>query len=1322
MRIHGIFEFERWSVTGFERNLSPTSRYRSPESFQGRVGALADFSHKIPNLHLLAYLPASGSNAFKHRCDTAIFTWLQQIVDEHSPKTHLFLYTDANAKIGWQNTDTGRVIRQDPMIVGALAKEISNTNGLQLVHFCRRNHIALINTFVGGHPTFFSWRNTASMIDFLGCSASELPAVSMCETWKATGYRLQLCRQPCLRDHVPVVANFDFNNSYTATRTPIHWDLDRLLHPELFKDDAQRFLLSFDNWVESNNIEQQLQELGDQRRIDDAWNIISSGVSQSAEVYHRPRQTFKFPPSTETRQLRDKVALCREQRRHFFLKLDFKQNYDATLSSLLWSWLWTARQNKYDKRLATTRRNDRIWWRDFWNSQLYEALQRRQYRRAWYLARKIAGTGSIKHWRFYSDVSANTPRLHAWISSVCSSGPSGGLQAKLLSTETFANSSVMPFDDSLRTWALNMPVDIFLSTGGGRGKFSNVDSSVPIQFLRERRLQCAEQNWIYHADMDLQRLKKGLRKGKTGKAVPVWSLPLEIWRLLIIGKSGCMPALHAERVLWLLFRCLRLSAQCPAKWNVSYGFGIPKWNGKPGCAGYRLLHLLDPFGKAWSGELALQSESKPFDWTFAFRPHRRREQPIAQQRILQHRFTAAGFSWCFSKWDTTNAFGSISKPALQATIHEKGLDFDDEILLNDRLWRSFIIIESPEQQRALFLEGSGCRQGDVGSPRLFDDSHARKLSSWHDDQYKYSCLLEVPAPVLEDMYFDRLTYLGIMVFADDTARSGSFTSIANLQNQLQRWDSTLDTAIAEINLQQNPSKKQNLVSFVSSTLGDAFQRQILDKSKSTTELTYLGSIIQYKGDLSSEITERIDCARRAWFLMRRFWSQAAIAEKFRRAVFLALVRSCLLTGLEAMVTTQTQYSQLESEQCKYLRKLLCGKGCLKIHRVNSRNEHFIEFRSLTNQHIRETLRITSIESELIFRRLRWLQQSVRYENDSVNYLAAWQGQALWETTPTILPNGELGPNANPWTRQAFSDLHCLSACEKGQFAEQWSLHKWWAIDSAAFQTVRLAVVKSSLIPSPKLFSFTQSDVMCRNVCTCSFLPQKLRLCQHCQGFPPSMNPDSWMELPSVPHHDPGEERGKPVAKFKSGKGRPGASSSSNQSPSGECLGHDRLADKALLNLDARLRAQEDITEDAVDVPSSLPDIVISLKVGPNYNAYTQANRGKKTGSVHAFLWAALVKSMSQLPECPAEFRQILSAYCAQKLTPAQIKRQVPYCTLHRHHNDNTRATLAVHVRSELASIWNAMRQFYFQRGAKEFEDTIPRGPIFRQILRRISSA
>ena len=95
--------------------------------------------------------------------------------------------------------------------------------------------------------------------------------------------------------------------------------------------------------------------------------------------------------------------------------------------------------------------------------------------------------------------------------------------------------------------------------------------------------------------------------------------------------------------------------------------------------------------------------------------------------------------------------------------------------------------------------------------------------------------------------------------------------------------------------------------------------------------------------------------------------------------------------------------------------------------------------------------------------------------------------------------------------------------------------------------------------------------------------------------------------------------------------------------------------------------------------------------------------------------------MAAQPDCPAELKQLLTAYFAEKPSFSQIRHHVSLCILHRQFNDAARATLAVNVRSEIAGMWKLMRLYYFQRGAREFEGNIPRGPIFRQILRRMQN-
>ena len=117
------------------------------------------------------------------------------------------------------------------------------------------------------------------------------------------------------------------------------------------------------------------------------------------------------------------------------------------------------------------------------------------------------------------------------------------------------------------------------------------------------------------------------------------------------------------------------------------------------------------------------------------------------------------------------------------------------------------------------------------------------------------------------------------------------------------------------------------------------------------------------------------------------------------------MRSTLLSGLEAAALTEDQYALLESQQCKFLRKLLCGRTCLKLQRTNARGEDYVEFRAFNNDHVRRLLRVSTVESEMVTRRLRWLQQMVAHPSDSIAMLSALQGVAIWENDPPIDSTG-----------------------------------------------------------------------------------------------------------------------------------------------------------------------------------------------------------------------------------------------------------------------------------------------------------------------------
>eukprot|EP00930_Biecheleria_cincta_P044802 TRINITY_DN30855_c0_g1_i1.p1 TRINITY_DN30855_c0_g1~~TRINITY_DN30855_c0_g1_i1.p1 ORF type:complete len:172 (-),score=19.64 TRINITY_DN30855_c0_g1_i1:87-602(-) len=133
----------------------------------------------------------------------------------------------------------------------------------------------------------------------------------------------------------------------------------------------------------------------------------------------------------------------------------------------------------------------------------------------------------------------------------------------------------------------------------------------------------------------------------------------------------------------------------------------------------------------------------------------------------------------------------------------------------------------------------------------------------------------------------------------------------------------------------------------------------------------------------------------------------------------------------------------------------------------------------------------------------------------------------------------------------------------------------------------------------KFYTFTDADVQCPNVLPCNLFSRKSVSHQPSLGFPPGMETvDSWMELPLATKHLAEQQGGSSKQKYSKqhGKGKVNTAHSSSSQSTG-----DKLTDKALLNLDARMRTQEDITEDALDVPASLEAIETALRVGPNYD-------------------------------------------------------------------------------------------------------------------------
>ena len=249
------------------------------------------------------------------------------------------------------------------------------------------------------------------------------------------------------------------------------------------------------------------------------------------------------------------------------------------------------------------------------------------------------------------------------------------------------------------------------------------NSSVPLSILKKGQDQWAKQHAIREATYDVDRLRKGLRKVKPYKWPPPWSLPAEIWKILLLGHGGLhfLPLPIMRNFSWYLFLEIRISWHQPVQWITSLAACILKHNGKRSCSGFRLVHLLDFVGKAWIISLWNETDYLQPWWSFGFAQHKRREQALLQQRLLQYRlqFVPIEGYWFFVKMDIANAFMSIAKPALYAAIHARHFQLDHERLFQNVLKIQMILVRWGGDDYLLAIPGVGCLPGDTPAPGVF---------------------------------------------------------------------------------------------------------------------------------------------------------------------------------------------------------------------------------------------------------------------------------------------------------------------------------------------------------------------------------------------------------------------------------------------------------------------------------------------------------------------------------------------------------------------------------------------------------------------------
>ena len=92
--------------------------------------------------------------------------------------------------------------------------------------------------------------------------------------------------------------------------------------------------------------------------------------------------------------------------------------------------------------------------------------------------------------------------------------------------------------------------------------------------------------------------------------------------------------------------------------------------------------------------------------------------------------------------------------------------------------------------------------------------------------------------------------------------------------------------------------------------------------KNVQHMKYLGAMLSSDGNDTNEISKRIGMAREAFSMLKRYWSHASLSRHRKFEIYVAIVLSKLLYGLESVVLKVHDIRKLNGFHASCCRRLL----------------------------------------------------------------------------------------------------------------------------------------------------------------------------------------------------------------------------------------------------------------------------------------------------------------------------------------------------------------------------------------------------------------
>lgn len=581
------------------------------------------------------------------------------------------------------------------------------------------------------------------------------------------------------------------------------------------------------------------------------------------------------------------------------------------------------------------------------------------------------------------------------------------------------------------------------------------DMETEIEEAMSKPLPEADMNYAQEAWDDFHRMKGYLVRAPKRKACPEWSSPTEVWLLALLPKwrLNAPSGLGYEAIpeQWHQFRVkvvqllthIRRTKRVPVKWILSRGWQIGKSNGKMGIPGTRTMHGFDSLSKAFfssalkrgaQGDEGWVPWTCPY-WNHGYEAHKTRDDSVAVQDIVSYRLQKQGFSFLTESHDGTNAFQCSNVQCLNYVIDTLYRP-SDRALVHQRVFYGACLI-GIHGKELFMMPTTGTLQGFPSAAREFAVGYSSGL-----ERYQAKLCSEPQGQLLlsnSPFNQDELVHVGTTVFADDTCAKtvNSHPVATDLVAQSNISRSWLAKELSDDGFVLNAEKRECLLQANwkgSSKCKRAFHDGPAGAQGKVMHLMkVLGALMKHNLGTRVEVNTRIAAGRKAYLSLGKLW-YTPIPFALKRIIFMGAVDSHFHSGLMFRNLSEQELGIIDKCRVSLLRKVLQGRACFKEYDDEG---NVSRYKQMTNEDVFKHSRILSTNDSLRIQRIRRYQYWAASPNDHLQVLNAFFGfLENAEKDPTILPSGDLHPQANPWAKQVYADLEVLSEVSES-FRQLW---------------------------------------------------------------------------------------------------------------------------------------------------------------------------------------------------------------------------------------------------------------------------------------------